>query len=73
MKNPARAFETGAKFGTAARSKNPKAASPTIPDVTKFYHAGEGLYLRKLFRFFDEQMSTIKLNIFAPLEPLTAT
>ena len=54
MKKPARAFEIAAKSGTAALSKNPKAASPTFPDVTKFYHAGEGLYLRKLFRFLDE-------------------
>ena len=48
LKNPARALEIGANVATAAASRNPKAASSTLPEVTKFYHEGRGLYLGKI-------------------------
>ena len=47
LNNPARALEIGADIGSAAVSRNPKAALSTIPDVIKFYHTGKGLYLGK--------------------------
>ena len=47
LKNPGRALEIGANIGSAAVSRNPKAALSTIPDVIKFYHTGKGLYLGK--------------------------
>ena len=47
LKNPGRALEIGASIGSAAVSRNPKAALSTIPDVIKFYHTGKGLYLGK--------------------------
>jgi len=47
LNNPGRALEIGANIGSAAVSRNPKAALSTIPDVIKFYHTGKGLYLGK--------------------------
>ena len=47
LKNPGRALAIGANIGSAAVSRNPKAALSTIPDVIKFYHTGKGLYLGK--------------------------
>ena len=47
LKNPARFLEIGANVATAAVSKNPKAASSTLPEVINFYHTIKGLYLDK--------------------------
>ena len=47
LKNPGRALEIGANIGSAAVSRNPKAALSTIPNIIKFYHTGKGLYLGK--------------------------
>ena len=44
LKNPARFLEIGANVTTAAVSINPKAALSALPEVTKFYHTGKGLY-----------------------------
>ena len=47
-------LQIGAKHGTAAVSKNPKAALSTIPDDTFFYHTGKGINFRNFvlkFRF----------------------
>ena len=44
VKNRGRALGIGEGVGTAAVSKNPKAALSTTPDVLDFYHTGEGLY-----------------------------
>ena len=43
LKNPGRFLEIGAKVATAVASRNPKAASSTIPEVINFYHTGRGL------------------------------
>ena len=47
LKNPARFLEIGANVATAAASGNPEAALSTLPEVTNFYHTGEGLYFVK--------------------------
>ena len=47
LKNPARFLEIGANVATAAASRNPKAALPTLPEVINFYHTGRCLYLGK--------------------------
>ena len=41
MKNRERALQIGAKIGSAAVSKNPKAALYTIPDLIVFCDTGE--------------------------------
>ena len=43
QKNLGRLLETGAIFGSAAVSRNPKEASSTIADVNFFYQTGGGL------------------------------
>ena len=40
-------LEIGANLGTAAASRNPKAALLTLPEVINFYHTGKGHYLGK--------------------------
>ena len=47
LSNPGRALDLTAKIATAAASKSPKAALTTLPEVIKFYHEGQGLYLGK--------------------------
>ena len=47
LKNPGRALEVGANVATAAASRNPKNVLSTLPEVIKFYHEGQGLYLGK--------------------------
>ena len=47
MKNPGTALEIGAKIGSAAVIKNPKAAPSTIPDVIKSHHTGKGFHQGK--------------------------
>ena len=47
LENPSRFLEIGANVGTAAVSKNPKAALSALPEVINFYHTGKGLYLGK--------------------------
>ena len=51
-KNPGRALKIGANVGTAFASRNLKAASSTLSDVTNFNHTGKGLYLGELVRFY---------------------
>ena len=51
LKNPGRTLEIGANVGTALASRNPKAASPWAPEVTKIDHRGRGLYLWKFGNF----------------------
>ena len=41
--NPLRALERESKIGSAAASKNPKAALAATPDLIKFATAGEGI------------------------------
>ena len=48
LKNPARFLEIGANVATAAASRNPKAASSTLPEVINFHHTGKGRYLGKI-------------------------
>ena len=47
LKNPAGFLEIGAKFATAAASRNPKAALSTMPEAINFYHTGKVLYQNK--------------------------
>ena len=47
MKVPGRALHTGAKFGSAAVSRDPNAYLPLIIHVKNVYLTGDGLYLRK--------------------------
>ena len=47
LSNPGRALDLTAKTASAAASRNPQAALSTLPEVIKFYHEGQGLYLGK--------------------------
>ena len=47
LSNPGRALDLTAKKTTAAASKNSKQALSTLPELTKFYNTGRGLYLGK--------------------------
>ena len=47
IKNPGRALEIRANVGTAFATKNTNAALSSLPEVNKFYHAGEVLYFVK--------------------------
>ena len=47
LSNPGRALDLTAKIATVAATKSPKAALSTLPEVIKFYHEGQGLYLGK--------------------------
>ena len=47
LKNQAKIREIGANIATAAATKNPKALLSTLPEVIKFHHQGQGLYLGK--------------------------
>ena len=51
LKSHGRSSEIGANIGSAAVSRNPKAALSTIPEIIKFYHTGKGLYLGKFVKF----------------------
>ena len=48
LDNPGRALELEAITGTAATSKNRRMIVATAPDVLKFVHQGNGLYLGKI-------------------------
>ena len=48
LNNPGRALELAANNGTAAAIKNPKLIAVTAPEIMKFVHQGEGLYLGKI-------------------------
>ena len=41
--NPVRALETSSKIGSAAASRNPRAALAATPDLIKFATTGEGI------------------------------
>ena len=41
--NPVRALEIASKVGSAAASKNPRAALSATPDLIKFATTGEGI------------------------------
>ena len=41
--NPVRALEIASKIGSAAASRNPKAALAAAPDLIKFATTGEGI------------------------------
>ena len=41
--NPIRALEIASKIGTAAASRNPRAALSATPDLIKFATTGEGI------------------------------
>ena len=41
--NPERALELASKIGSAAESRNPKAALAATPDINKFATTGEGI------------------------------
>ena len=43
LKNPSRFLEIGANVATAAVSKNPKKVLSTLPQVSNFYHKGQGI------------------------------
>ena len=47
IQNPGRALEIGANVGSAFVSRSPKAALSSLPEVIRFYHSGNGLYLGK--------------------------
>ena len=48
LNNPGRALELAANIGTAAASKNPRMIAATAPDIIKFVHQGNVLYLGKI-------------------------
>ena len=43
LKNPSRFLEIGANVAAAAVSKNPKKVLSTLPEVSNFYHKGQGI------------------------------
>ena len=43
LKIPGKALEITSNIATAAATKNPKAASSSLPEVINFYHTGKGL------------------------------
>ena len=45
LKTPDRDLEITSNNATAAATKNPKAASSSLPEVINFYHTGKCLYL----------------------------
>ena len=53
MRDPGRALGISAKFGSAALSRNNKAASPAFPSVIIFY-AGKGIYVGKFVRIIGK-------------------
>ena len=69
LKNPGRALEIGVNVATAAASRNRKAALTTMPEVVKFYHKGEGLYLGKFVKIllYKWNKKTDRLYPSAPL------
>ena len=44
LKNPSRILEISGNVGTAAASRNPKAALSSLPEIINFFHTGKGLY-----------------------------
>ena len=66
-KDPGKAEEERAKFGSSPVSRNTRTAFSTIPVVFNFYHTGKGLSLGKLVQWND----CYKYYPSAPLEPLT--
>ena len=48
LKNPGRALDVIASIASAAASRNPKAASSSLPDVMNLCHTGKRLYLGKI-------------------------
>ena len=51
LNNPASALEIAANIGTAAASENPELIAATAPEVIKFVHQGNGLYLGKFMKY----------------------
>ena len=49
LKNPRLDLDVKANIASAAASKNPKASSSTLPDLTTFYNTGKGVYAGKIF------------------------
>ena len=47
IKNPGRALEIGGNVSSSCASRSPKAALSSLPELIKFYHTREGLYLGK--------------------------
>ena len=47
LNNPERALQLAQQIGSAAITKNPALIASTAPDVLKFVHKGQGLYLGK--------------------------
>ena len=72
-----RALEVGARTGSAAVSKNPKAASSTKPNVFPFWPNTEGVLFWKNCldtnknNFQNKKMSATKLNQSALLDQIT--
>ena len=42
-KDPGKPPELGADVGTALAYRSPKAVSSSLPEITNFYHTGQGL------------------------------
>ena len=54
--------KTGEKIGSTAKSRNPKAALSSFPDVILFYHTGKRLYLGKsVYTKMDECFENINV------------
>ena len=47
VNNPVRALEIASKIGSAAASRNPRAALSATPDLIKFATTGEGIKVRQ--------------------------
>ena len=69
MKKPGKDVQIEAKTGSAAVSKNLKAALKTIPDFKNFFHTVKDSISKRLYRFSIIKMPTTKLYPSAPLEP----
>ena len=67
LKIPARALEIGANVVTAAASRNPKAASSTLPEVINFYHTAKVSIWDNLFKFLYYKWTKNVIDYTQPL------
>ena len=54
--NPVRALEIASKIGSAAASRNPRAALSATPDLTKFATTGEGTKRKRVILRYKEKI-----------------
>ena len=62
LKNRGRALDIRANVATAAASRNHKNVLSTMPEVSNFYHTGNGLYLNNLVDIMLYKWNKKQLN-----------